>query len=373
MLAGEQGPVAAVGDQASDRGRRVLRCRGLRAGHPGAHHGRYREPGRGRASRWLEELAAHAGAQRGVRVPTITDPRGLDLRDLQAAEADRGDARARARAIDAFEALGVLMTNTCINYQTVMPAVRGEHVAMGDTGVVIYANSVLGARTNFEGGPSALAAGLTGRTPRYGYHLPRIAAHAALRSRRTAARPRRLGRAGRHRRPRSRALLGGAGDRRRRRGADLRRAEAFRRGDGELRLGGAVPHVGHHARGGDGWRTCFAGDGSAARRPRSAPTTSRRFYAGYAQAGDEGRRRRVRRAAALLIEMQRARRRCSTAAGARRHALLVDDLPAGQACRRPHGPHRADRGGRRHRAVRHVLLPELRARDGARPTAGSGC
>jgi predicted aconitase len=42
---------------------------------------------------------------------------------------------------------------------------------MGDTGVVIYSNSVFGARSNFEGGPSALAAALTGRTPRYGYHL----------------------------------------------------------------------------------------------------------------------------------------------------------------------------------------------------------
>jgi predicted aconitase len=75
------------------------------------------------------------------------------------------------RAIAAFEALGVLMTNTCINYQTIMPPVRGEHVAYGDTGVVIYSNSVCGARSNFEGGPSALSAGLTGRTPRYGYHL----------------------------------------------------------------------------------------------------------------------------------------------------------------------------------------------------------
>jgi predicted aconitase len=37
--------------------------------------------------------------------------------------------------------------------------------------VVIYCNSVLGAYSNFEGGPSALAAGLTGRTPRYGLHL----------------------------------------------------------------------------------------------------------------------------------------------------------------------------------------------------------
>jgi hypothetical protein len=63
------------------------------------------------------------------------------------------------------------MTNTCINYQTIMPPVRGEHLAFGDTGVVIYCNSVLGAYSNFEGGPSALAAGLTGRTPRYGLHL----------------------------------------------------------------------------------------------------------------------------------------------------------------------------------------------------------
>src|SRR6266849_1918923 len=63
------------------------------------------------------------------------------------------------------------MTNTCINYQTIMPPVFGEHVAYGDTGVVIYCNSVCGARSNFEGGPSALSAGITGRTPRYGYHL----------------------------------------------------------------------------------------------------------------------------------------------------------------------------------------------------------
>jgi predicted aconitase len=63
------------------------------------------------------------------------------------------------------------MTDTCINYQTIMPPVRGEHCAYGDTGVVIYSNSVCGARSNFEGGPSALSAGLTGRTPRYGFHL----------------------------------------------------------------------------------------------------------------------------------------------------------------------------------------------------------
>src|SRR6202021_3368718 len=75
------------------------------------------------------------------------------------------------QAITALRGFGVLLTDTCINYQTIMAPVRGEHMAYGDTGVVIYSNSVLGARSNFEGGPSALAAGLTGRTPRYGFPL----------------------------------------------------------------------------------------------------------------------------------------------------------------------------------------------------------
>jgi len=49
--------------------------------------------------------------------------------------------------------------------------VLGEHVAFGDTGSTIYANSVCGARSNFEGGPAALFAALTGRVPRYGCHV----------------------------------------------------------------------------------------------------------------------------------------------------------------------------------------------------------
>jgi len=106
-----------------------------------------------------------------VRVPTITDPRGTDFAAAERLKHQPWMLDLERRAIAAFEALGVLMTNTCINYQTIMPPVRGEHVAYGDTGVVIYSNSVCGARSNFEGGPSALSAGFTGRTPRYGFHL----------------------------------------------------------------------------------------------------------------------------------------------------------------------------------------------------------
>ena len=120
---------------------------------------------------FLEGLAAAPEPERRVRVPSITDPRGIDFATYRRLGQSAAMAALERRAIDALSAFGVLMTDTCINYQTVIAPLRGEHVAYGDTGAVIYANSVLGARSNFEGGPSALAAALTGRTPRYGYHL----------------------------------------------------------------------------------------------------------------------------------------------------------------------------------------------------------
>src|SRR6266481_4832719 len=121
--------------------------------------------------RFLEGLAAAPQPARQVRVPAITDPRGIDFAIYHRLGQNAAMAALERRAIAALSACGVLMTDTCINYQTIMAPLRGEHVAWGDTGSVIYANSVLGARSTFEGGPSALDAALTGRTPRYGYHL----------------------------------------------------------------------------------------------------------------------------------------------------------------------------------------------------------
>jgi len=121
--------------------------------------------------RWLEGLVAASEGQRRVRIPTITDPRGTDFAKAAFLGQTSTMLDLERRAISAFVELGVTMTDTCINYQTIQAPTRNEHVAFGDTGVVIYSNSVCGARSNFEGGPSALAAGLTGRTPRYGFHL----------------------------------------------------------------------------------------------------------------------------------------------------------------------------------------------------------
>jgi len=120
---------------------------------------------------FAEGFAALPEKERRVRVPMITDPRGVDLDCYDPIGQTEEMANLERRFIAACERLGIMMTDTCINYQTIMPPVFGDHVAYGDTGVVIYSNSVCGARSNFEGGPSALAAGLTGRTPRYGLHL----------------------------------------------------------------------------------------------------------------------------------------------------------------------------------------------------------
>lgn len=118
---------------------------------------------------FVEEMA-DLGAR--VRVPTTCNPRSVDFAQWQALGQAERQVELEQRLSAALERMGVLVVDTCINYQTVMPPAFGEHLAWGDTGTVIFANSVAGARSNFEGGPVALAAGITGRTPRYGYHLP---------------------------------------------------------------------------------------------------------------------------------------------------------------------------------------------------------
>jgi predicted aconitase len=119
-------------------------------------------------------------------VPITTNARCMDFAFVDKLGQDPGEARKERAIVDLMRKLNVVTTDTCINYQAVYQPHLGEHVAWGDTGTVVYANSVFGARTNFEGGPSALAAALTGRTPEYGFHLDRyrkgtISVHLAAR------------------------------------------------------------------------------------------------------------------------------------------------------------------------------------------------
>ena len=119
----------------------------------------------------LEFLRRVAGLGARCVVNTTTNARCFDFDYVERLNQDADTAEKEKELISLLQEIGVMTTDTCINYQSLYQPHLGEHVAWGDTGTVIYANSVLGARSNFESGPVALAAALTGRTPAYGFHL----------------------------------------------------------------------------------------------------------------------------------------------------------------------------------------------------------
>jgi predicted aconitase len=67
--------------------------------------------------------------------------------------------------------MGIIISCTCTPYFIGNLPRYGEHVAWSESSAVTFANSVIGAKTNREGGPSALAAAFVGKTPCYGLHL----------------------------------------------------------------------------------------------------------------------------------------------------------------------------------------------------------
>lgn len=123
----------------------------------------------GDAGKGFLERMAGLGAR--CSRPTTTNARCIDFDYVEKLGQDRDEAEKEKKLIGYLRGMDVVTADTCINYQTLYQPHKGEHVAWGDTGTVIYANSVYGARSNFEAGPVALAAGITGRVPEYGFHL----------------------------------------------------------------------------------------------------------------------------------------------------------------------------------------------------------
>lgn len=104
-------------------------------------------------------------------VPASTNARCVDFESALSLGQSGEVLEKEYQVIKAVQQLGASTIDTCINYQVSSQPRIGEHVAWGDTGTVIYANSVYGARTNYESGPAVFAASLTGRVPSYGFHL----------------------------------------------------------------------------------------------------------------------------------------------------------------------------------------------------------
>lgn len=117
---------------------------------------------------WLTEMAEGGGK---ARVFTTLNPAGMDIENYRQLGISEGFAENQRRVLEAFERMGIVTTCSCTPYIFGNLPRFGEHIAWAESSAVCYANAVLGARTNREGGPSALASALTGRSPAYGYHL----------------------------------------------------------------------------------------------------------------------------------------------------------------------------------------------------------
>jgi len=117
---------------------------------------------------FLEDLASQ-----GVRVtvPTSLNPAGMDLEGWRELGVPEAFAVKQQRIMAAFRAMGIDAPPTCTPYLIGSVPRPGEHVAWAESSAVSFVNSVLGARTNREGGPSALAAAVCGCTPLHGLHL----------------------------------------------------------------------------------------------------------------------------------------------------------------------------------------------------------
>jgi hypothetical protein len=114
--------------------------------------------------KWLASLDAHA------TVPAVLNPVGMDRIRWEEMGIDPAFAKKQLEVISAYDRLGIRLECTCTPYYLNITE-YGDHLAWSESSAVSYANSVIGARTNREGGPSALAAAIIGKTPKYGLHL----------------------------------------------------------------------------------------------------------------------------------------------------------------------------------------------------------
>ncbi len=113
---------------------------------------------------WLQSLDAR------VAVPTVLNPIGMPREQWQEFGVGEKFARRQQEVLEAYRRLGITVECTCTPYYLRITEF-GEHMAWSESSAVAYANSVVGARTNREGGPGALAAAIIGKTPYYGLHI----------------------------------------------------------------------------------------------------------------------------------------------------------------------------------------------------------
>ena len=119
----------------------------------------------------LEYLQDLARGDVKASVNASLNPPGTDLDNWEKLGFPKDFAIKQNEIVDAYADLGISKTCTCTPYLVGnVPRFR-DHVSWSESSAVAYVNSVIGARTNREGGPAALAAAIVGKTPLYGFHL----------------------------------------------------------------------------------------------------------------------------------------------------------------------------------------------------------
>lgn len=118
---------------------------------------------------FLEALVEAGGK---AKVNSTVNPAGFDYKYLEDMAIFPNIQEKQLKIIDLYKKMGVNPVLTCTPYYIEAPR-RGSHLAWAESSAVVYANSILGSWTNREGGPSALASALIGKTPNYGMHQPK--------------------------------------------------------------------------------------------------------------------------------------------------------------------------------------------------------
>lgn len=116
------------------------------------------------------EFLEDAAKELKFSVPTTINPAGYDVGGPGLVKVDTDFRGKQERIIHSLMSMGAIPTFSCTPYTTEYTPPPGAHLAWAESSAVIYANSVIGAFSNREGAPSALASAVVGKTPDYGLH-----------------------------------------------------------------------------------------------------------------------------------------------------------------------------------------------------------
>ncbi|MCQ2056338.1 MAG: aconitase X catalytic domain-containing protein [archaeon] len=105
-----------------------------------------------------------------VKVTSTLNPIGMDRTRWTKMHVSEHFAKKQAEILELYNTMGVKTTCSCIPYTGTNIPKFGDHVAWAESSALSFVNSYIGARTNREGGPGALAAAILGKTANYGLH-----------------------------------------------------------------------------------------------------------------------------------------------------------------------------------------------------------